>query len=304
MLKIDISNIVNRIRIKITDRCNYRCFFCHGEGSIDFRKELNKEDIEFVLKIFRNLGVRRLKITGGEPLLREDIVYIVRKAKEIGYEDISLTTNGLLLDKYMYDLYKAGLDRIDISLHTLNCDKYIKITGTCREYFYKVVSNIEEISNINFKQVKINMLVTSINVEDILDMLKFAKKIGATLQLIEYMPIGRGIAYFKKYYIPLKSIYYTLSRRAKFITFRRDIHNRPILNIDDVYVEFVMGFRNPDFCSGCRQLRLTSDGRLRYCIYRNDEEDLYNLIKSRDVHGVVDRILKLLSRKSPMFSKL
>ncbi len=301
-MNADLGNLITRIRIKITDRCNYRCFFCHREGSEDDNaRELTEEDIRFVLNIFRKLGISRLKITGGEPLLRRDVVNIVRISKDLGYGDVSLTTNGLLLDLYAKELLKSGLDRIDISLHTLNPKKYAKITGTCVEYFYKVLNNIYDIHDLGFRQVKINMLVTTLNIEDIPEMIRFAKKLNISLQLIEYMPIGRGAIHFKQYYIPLRAVFYVLSRRAKHINFRRDLHNRPILYIDGVRIEFIMGFRNPEFCSGCRQLRLTSDGKLRYCIYRNDYEDIYDMIKSRDEYSIVKSILRIVERRRPMF---
>ncbi|NPB00129.1 MAG: GTP 3',8-cyclase MoaA [Crenarchaeota archaeon] len=298
---MNTNNIIDRVRIKVTDRCNYRCFFCHHEGSQE-NTELTLEEIEFALEVFKELGIDRVKITGGEPLLRRDVIEIVRRCRELNYRDISLTTNGYYLDNYVEDLYKAGLHRIDISLHTLNPQKYVIITGTSAKAFYKVLDNIYKTCEIPFKEVKINMLVTSLNVEDIPELLRFCKKLGTTLQLIEYMPIGKGVENFRKYYIPLKTIFEILKRRASKIEIRNDLHNRPILYIDNVKIEFVMGFRNPEFCKGCRQIRLTADGKLRLCIYRKTYIDVRKYLATQDEEGLINAYMKLLEIKKPMFT--
>ncbi len=297
---LNTNNIIDRVRIKVTNRCNYNCFFCHREGSQEII-ELSFEEISFALEFFRTVGIERLKITGGEPLLREDIINIVRRGKELGYRDISLTTNGYYLDKYAKPLLTAGLDRIDISLHTLNPKKYTLITGTSKEAFNKVLNNILNICNLPFKEIKINMLVTSINAEDIPVLLEFCRKLGTTLQLIEYMPIGKGVEHFKKYYIPLKTIFEALKRRATRIEIRNDLHNRPILYINETKIEFVMGFRNPEFCKGCRQIRLTADGKLRFCIYRGVSIDVRKHLTNRDKKGLEEAYMKLLEMRNPMF---
>jgi len=297
---LNTNSIIDRIRIKVTDRCNYRCFFCHHEGSQE-ATELSLEEIEFALKVFRDVGIERLKITGGEPLIREDTVDIVRKGRELGYRDISLTTNGYFLDRYCEKLLEAGLHRIDISLHTLNPAKYVIITGTSKEAFTKVLNNIIKTAEKPFREVKINMLVTSINVEDIPELLRFCKKLGTTLQLIEYMPIGKGVENFRKYYIPLRTIFEVLRRRATRIEIRDDLHNRPILYIDDTKIEFVMGFRNPEFCKGCRQIRLTADGKLRFCIYRKVYMDIREYLTNKDKKGIINAYVELTKKRNPMF---
>ncbi len=291
-----------RLRIKVTNKCNYRCFFCHGEGSSETSDLLSPDDIEFIVKTLMKVGVRKFKITGGEPLLRADIVEIIRRIGSHEPEDISLTTNGYFLKDLAKDLRRAGLRRIDVSVHTLCRDKYILLTGV--DGLHRVLEGLAAARDVGFDKVKVNMLVTSLNVDDIPDMMRFCKRNGFTLQLIEYMPIGRGCTHFRRFYIPLRAVYETLKRRASKVLSREDLHRRPILVVDGVEIELIMGFANPEMCRYCTQLRLTSDGRIRGCLYRKDLEiSVLDCVKNRDSEELIRRVKYVISRRRPMFTR-
>ncbi len=294
---------IDRLRIKITHRCNYHCFFCHSEGSTEEKDLITVNDIEFIVRTLSNLGIRRFKITGGEPLLRQDIAEIINVIKKYNPIDISLTTNGYYLEEYAEELRKAGLDRLDVSLHTLDREKYIKMTGV--DGLDKVLRGLVKASEVGFKQVKVNVLVTSVNIEDIPNILNFCKKIGLALQLIEYMPLGRGASLFKRYYIPLGIVYAYLRRKASKVLVRENLHRRPILIVDGVPVEFIFSFSGFEMCKYCTQVRLTSDLKLRGCIYRKDVVvDVLNAVKSQDVNEFIRRFFHLISYRSPRFTQV
>ena len=284
--------------MKVTCKCNLNCIFCHREGSRETRDLLTVEDYRFIAEACYRAGIRKFKITGGEPLTRSDIVDIVRVFAQYG--EVSMTTNGTLLQRYLRNLHAAGLSRINISLHTLDRGKYRFITG--RDLLDTVVDNIIEASRIGFRQVKINMIVMSINVDEIPKMIEFCREHRLTLQLIELMPIGISSELFSKLHVPLRPILEKLKKSTGKVEIRRDLHNRPIVYIDDVPVEFVMGLNNPEFCKACSQVRLTSDGKLRGCIYRPLEVNVYRFIKQRDAERLINAIFELRRSWTPMWT--
>ena len=290
---------INRLRIKITNKCNFNCFFCHNEGSFESNDLLTSQDFDFIADTCTKLGIKRFKITGGEPLLRNDVVDIISTLRKYTDDDISMSTNGYYLDIYARKLKKVGLDRIDISIHSLNRKVYKEITGI--NALDKVLSNLKLVVELGFKQIKINILAMTINVHEIPSFIKLAQKLSVDLQIIELMPIGRGKEIFSKYHVDVYEILNKLKDKASRIYYRGDLHNRPILEVNGIKIEFVKGFCNPDFCKNCKQIRLTSDGKLKGCIYRNIEIDVLNIIKNRNEIEFVRSIERLLSMRKPMF---
>ena len=160
-----LTSKVTRLRIKVTNKCNYRCFFCHREGTYENDDKLTVKDIEFIAKVCTKLGITKFKITGGEPLLRQDIVDIIYAIRKHTNDDISMSTNGYYLDTYYRDLKRAGLDRIDISIHSLSRTTYKLITGV--NALDRVLRSLKLVSETGFRQVKINVLVMTINIREI-----------------------------------------------------------------------------------------------------------------------------------------
>jgi cyclic pyranopterin phosphate synthase len=290
-----------KLRIVVNSVCNYRCFFCHFEGQGRFlNRELSPEDIGFVASVAKEFGVEDFKITGGEPLLRKDIVKVVDELSRVGPKDLSMTTNGYFLDIYAKDLLRHGLMRLNISLHSLNREKYRFITGV--DALDKVLENIDYVSNLGFKQIKINMVVLrGLNTDEIPMMIRFAAKYGFVLQLIELMPMGDGFPIFARYYDDLSDIINWLNRHGKLIGTRKDLHNRPLYEVDGVKVEIVKNYNNPTFCAGCTTMRLTSDGRLKTCLYKEPVVDLWPYIKNRDREGLRRAFIYANSLRRPNF---
>jgi len=290
-----------KLRIVVDSVCNYRCLFCHFEGQSKFLgRELSAEDIGFTASVAKELGVDDFKITGGEPLLRRDIVKVVDEINKVNPKDLSMTTNGYLLDVYAKDLLEHGLNRLNISLHSLDRGKYRFITGV--DALDKVLDNIDYVSNLGFKQIKLNMVVLrGLNTDEIPMMIRFAAKYGFVLQLIELMPMGDGFPIFARYYDDLSDIISWLNKHGKLIGTRKDLHNRPLYEVDGVRVEIVKNYNNPTFCAGCTTMRLTSDGKLKTCLYKEPVVDLWPYIKNRDREGLKKAMIYANSLRRPNF---
>jgi len=265
---------VKSIRVSITERCNLRCFYCHREGEWHaHRDEMTPEEIERILRIARKLDIRKVKFTGGEPLVRDDAVEIVRRASKIMDRDVSLTTNGTLLKKYARDLKDAGLMRVNISLDTLNADRYERITGL--RLLNDVIDGIYEAVEL-FNPVKLNfVLLKGINEDEIEDMIRFSSETGAILQIIELeAPVEKEqTSFFRKYHVNPKFLEEHLEKIAERVMFN-ELHRRRryIFNLSGkrAEVEIVRPMHNSEFCMNCTRIRLTSDGKLKPCLLRND----------------------------------
>ncbi|EEB73847.1 GTP 3',8-cyclase MoaA [Thermococcus sp. AM4] len=289
---------VTNLRISLTQECNFRCFFCHREGQRFLAKnEMMPEEIERLVRIASRLGIRKVKLTGGEPTVREDIIEIVRRIKPY-VKDLSMTTNGSRLKELAEPLAKAGLDRVNVSLHSLKPDVYKRITGV--DIFETVLEGIEEAVKY-LSPVKLNMTVMKgLNDGEIWDMIDFSAKTGAILQLIE-LEAPREMtetAFFRKYFYPLRPVERELEKRAVEIRERR-MHRRRKYFIPTDYgiaeVEVVRAMHNTVFCANCTRLRVTSDGKFKTCLLRND--DLIDFLSAmRD--GASDEELVDIFRKA------
>ncbi len=265
---------VKSIRVSITERCNLRCFYCHREGEWHrHRNEMSPEEIERILKIASELGIKKVKFTGGEPMVRDDVVEIVRRAAPLMPRDVSMTTNGTLLKKYARELKDAGLMRVNVSLDTLDPEKYRRITGL--PYLQDVIDGIKEAMDV-FGIVKLNyVLLRGLNDDELEDMLRFAAETGAVLQIIELeAPVEKEqTEFFRKYHLNPKFIEEELEKIADEIKYN-ELHRRKrfMFSVDGkrAEVEIVRPMHNSEFCMNCTRIRLTSDGKLKPCLLRND----------------------------------
>ena len=172
------------LRITLTNRCNVNCVYCHHDGMVTSREEMTPDELYTICKIAKNLGVQKIRLSGGEPLIRKDIVEIVEKINSLGFKDISMTSNGILLEKYAQDLKDAGLNRINVSLDTLNRETYEFITR--KDYLESAKAGILKAVEVGMYPVKINMVIMKdINQNEVKDMFKFCKENNMVLQLIE-----------------------------------------------------------------------------------------------------------------------
>lgn len=263
---------VDYLRISLTQRCDHFCFFCHREGEKSVGRELTPKEIQSIVRAGTSLGIRRVKLTGGEPLMRADILRIVRIISPL-VDDLSLTTNGSRLEDIALDLKRAGLDRVNVSLHSLTHETHRQITKT--DDLDKVKHGIARAIEVGLSPVKINMTVLSgVNDSEIKALMTYAAEVGATLQIIElqYMPDDNEDLW-NKYWADLKPIEDELADSTDEIT-TRELHSRNeyIIPLGDskVKVEVVRPTKNAEFCSHCTRLRITSDGQIKSCLLRND----------------------------------
>ncbi|MFA6089364.1 MAG: GTP 3',8-cyclase MoaA [Candidatus Woesearchaeota archaeon] len=271
---------ISNLRMSITNRCNLSCAYCHKEGNPNTDKEMTLEEIKERLSAAQELKIKELKITGGEPLLRKDIIQIVEIAKECNFTDISITTNATLLAPIAQNLKDAGLTRINIGCDSLS-ENTTKNT--------KIISNsLAKAKEAGFKQIKLNMLVLKgINDNKIEDMIMFAKENDCILQIIELIPLNVDKEFFKQHHMPLTEIEKRLESISEIII-TRDLQNRKQFKINNNIIETV-GPSNDHFCKNCKKIRITADGQIKPCIMVNS-----NLVPFKDKQSILDAIDKKL----------
>jgi len=227
------------------------------------------DEIVRIAKIAVSLGISRIKLTGGEPLMREDICAIIKGIAAVpDLKDLSMTTNGAMLSSMAKELRACGLKRVNISLPTLNAETYTKLTEGKLE---NVLDGVKAAVAAGFNPVKLNMVILKgINVDAVQEMMDFARQTGTILQLIELAPINVNDAYYAMYHKFLNGQEEMLRQKALSIETRHFIQNRRIYRLPDVTVEIVHPTENGEFCAHCTRLRVTSDGKLKPCLMRND----------------------------------
>jgi cyclic pyranopterin phosphate synthase len=263
------------LRISITQRCNLRCDYCHKEGeeiascSRGTAEEMTVDEIVRIVRIGVSLGIARIKLTGGEPLMRKDLCEIVKGIAVItDLKDLSMTTNGTMLGFQAQELRACGLKRVNISFPTLNADVYHKLTDGMIE---NVLEGVKAAVAAGFHPVKLNVVILNgVNVDAVPNMMDFARQTGTILQLIELDPINVDAAYYSIHHNFLSEHEEMLRQKALKIETRHLMHNRHIYHLPDVTVEVVHPIENREFCAHCTRLRVTSDGKLKSCLMRND----------------------------------
>jgi cyclic pyranopterin phosphate synthase len=257
-------------------------------------EKMTLQEIVLITKTAINLGIARVKLTGGEPLMRKDIREIVAGIAAVaGLKDLSLTTNGLLLSNIAKELHDAGLNRINISLPSLNPETYNKLTGGKLE---DTLAGVKAAVEAGFCPVKLNMVILKgVNVNDIPAMIEYAAKTGVILQLIELDPVNVSNSYYSTHHRSLDEQEEMLRQKAVTIEKRHLMHNRLIYHLPNVAVEVVHPIENTDFCMHCTRMRVTSDGKLKPCLMRNDNlTDILTPIRQ----GASDEELKQLFVKA------
>jgi len=271
MLKDSYGRPVTNLRISLTQRCNLACPFCHKEGdNRHLQIEMTPQEIQRIVSIAASFDVDKIKLTGGEPLLREDIQEVVARIRAVPrISDIGITTNGILLEELAAPLKAAGLDRVNVSLGTLRKETYRKMTGV--DALDKVLRGVSEAARVGLKPVKLNMVVLrGVNDDQIWEMLDFSKKDGLVLQLIEVESDTSEEEYYKLFHRDFSAIEETLQSKAERVVIRDMQHRRKFFLKDDGEVEVVRPMHNTEFCAHCTRIRLTSDGKLKPCLFRSD----------------------------------
>ena len=273
---------INYLRVSVTDRCNLRCTYCRPKEGISLKGHddiLRYEEITRVIEQAANMGFIKIRLTGGEPLVRRGFVDFVASLRKIkGLQDISLTTNGILLDQFAHDIFAAGIRRINISLDSLNKDKYFKITGGGN--LADVMRGIEAAEKAGFAPIKINTVVMrGFNDDEIMDFARLAMQKPYQIRFIELMPISEVNVNQPKDFLPNVHLLDEIGRHFQLQALgkKKKMTDGParIYKLSGGAGE--LGFINPvsdHFCATCNRLRLTADGKLRACLLNESEIDL------------------------------
>lgn len=289
---------IHDLRISVTDRCNFRCTYCmpkeiFGDDFVFLSKNelLSFEEIYRIARIFAELGVKKLRLTGGEPLMRRGLPELIGKLQTIeGIEDIGLTTNAVLLGQHAQPLYDAGLRRLNISLDALDPDVFGQINGRGIAPDL-ILQNIRKAKDIGFT-IKVNMVVQKgVNEHEILPMAAYFKKLGITLRFIEFMDVGNDNGWSFKKVVTKKEIYTMLSEVHELVPaeeqYYGEVAKRYRYAGTDTEVGFITSV-SESFCSTCTRARLSSEGKIYTCLFASEGFDLRELIRS----GMTDEELR------------
>jgi len=302
MLLDRYHRVVNYLRISVTDRCNLRCRYCRpaeGEELLPHGEILTFEEILQVVRVFASHGIRKVRLTGGEPLVRKGIVELVKEiVATSGIEDVSLTTNGVLLAEYARDLREAGLKRINVSLDTLRPERFAYITR--RDHFKEVWRGIEEAMRVGLHPVKINVVaLRGINDDEIEDFARLSIDHPLHVRFIEFMPVGEN-RWEEGKVLTCEEIRRRLEVLGELIPVPAGELDGPARRFRIHGGKGEVGFISPlsaRFCATCNRLRLTADGKIRACLFSDDEVDLKAVLRAG---GGEEGILKALRRALEM----
>jgi len=277
---------INNLRISVTDRCNFRCRYCMPEEGMQWmaRSELlTFEELARLSRIFASLGVQHIRLTGGEPLMRKDLHLLVRQISGIkGIEDLALTTNGYFLAEQAEGLHAAGLRRINVSLDSLDPVKFNAMTR--RDYFDRVWNGIEIIDRLGIRPIKLNVvLIRGINEDEIPKFAHLARSRSFVIRFIEFMPIGSDDGWTPEKVVTTKEIIAAMEEsvgKRLLPVERRGSQPADRYTFEDGIGEIGMiGSVSEPFCDHCNRVRITSDGKLRTCLFSLAETDLRVLLR-------------------------
>ncbi|MGX9134304.1 GTP 3',8-cyclase MoaA [Rummeliibacillus sp. JY-2-4R] len=313
LLQDQLQRPLRDLRISVTDRCNFRCQYCMPAEIFgpDFaflpsEKILSFEEIERLVKIFVSLGVKKVRITGGEPLLRRDLPKLIERIHRIvGVEDIALTTNGTLLKKYANDLAKAGLSRVSVSLDSLNEERFFEMNGH-RGKVKTVLEGIEKAAEAGL-HVKINMVVQKgVNEQDIVSMANFFKDKKHILRFIEYMDVGNSNGWKLDDVVSKKEIidqiHQVFPLKPVEPNYKGEVAKRFQYQKNQGEIGVISSVTE-SFCSTCSRARISAEGKLYTCLFATDGTDLRELIRSgQDDASIIKCISDVWENRTDRYS--
>ena len=308
-LRDSYNRPIRDLRVSLTDRCNFRCFYClpHGEPPIAPKEQmLSYEEIEYVCEIFVGLGIEKIRLTGGEPMLRRDIETIIQKLtrlKSAGLQDLALTTNGYYLPERAQSLKDAGLDRVTISLDSLKRDVFKRMTGV--DVLDKVLAGIAAAKKAGLEPIKINaVIVRGHNEDEVADFAAFAREYDVKMRFIEFMPLDSGHEWSRDDVVSGKEIRERISERFPLV--RVDVARGSDTSSRYRFADGAPGeigviapVTEP-FCGACSRIRLTADGQIRTCLFSTVEHSLRDVVRSGASRAeIVEYIHSVVLKKEP-----
>ena len=296
-MKDSYGREINYLRISLTDRCNLRCIYCMPEKGIEkvsHEDILTLEEVYEITEAFVELGINKIRFTGGEPLTRKGIVSLIERVSKLsGVKDLAMTTNGILLEKFAPSLKEAGLNRVNISLDTLKEEKYAYITrgGKLEE----ILKGIEEARKVGLIPIKINaVLIGGFNDDEIIDFVKLTEKEEIDVRFIELMPVGEAAPWAKEKFVSNSIV---LDKVKELAPVEREDNSSPAVYYKLPNGKGKVGLINPitcKFCENCNRIRLTSQGKLKLCLHSNKEIDIKEALRNgEDIKKLIaDSILE------------
>lgn len=290
-MKDSFGRKINYLRVSVTDLCNLRCKYCMPKEGIckrDHDDILTLEETEEIIKVFVSLGIDKVRITGGEPLVRKGILDLISNVGQLeGIKDFAITTNGLLLKRYAKDLKNRGLNRVNISLDTLNKNKYKEITRGGD--LTKVLEGIDEARMVGLSPIKINtVLIGGFNDHEIRDFVNLTVKDNIDVRFIELMPIGEAQNWAIENFISNDIV---LDKVRELMKIKGEDPSSPAIYYKMPEGKGKVGIINPitcKFCDYCNRVRITSTGKLKLCLHSDDEIDLKKVIREgKDLKEII-----------------
>ncbi len=276
------GRIIRDLRISLTDRCNFRCFYCLPHGEPAWAKKetlLSFEEIEILAEIFVSLGIEKIRLTGGEPLIRRDVPVLVKKLSRLRPQlrDIALTTNGYDFERHAAALTESGLDRVTFSLDTLRPERFTEITGI--DGFDRVTASIKTAKALGLEPIKVNaVVVRGRNDDEIVDFAAFARKHSISMRFIEYMPLDAGHDWQRDQVVAGGEIRHAINEAFPLVQKdegRGSSTAQTYRFADGASGEIgIIAPVTEMFCGACSRIRLTADGQIRTCLFSNVEYDL------------------------------
>lgn len=296
MLVDRFGRVIENLRLSVTSRCNLNCIFCHAEGYTPTAcnktdaEEMSLSEILKVVKVCATQGIRSVKITGGEPLLRWDIQRLVEGISQIeGIEEVSMVSNGTLLEPLAGRLKKAGLKRINVSVHTTRRDTYEKLTG--KDLWKEAVKGLKKAKKVGL-ETKMNVaVIKGYNDDELFDIVEFAEELGVNLQLIEYHSPHFIRPEFKLFYYSLGTFEKELERRAVRVYERKMNRRKRFEMSSGIYVETVRPMFNSDFCANCRRIRVMGYA-FKPCLMKSIVVPFEKAFRSENPEKEIEKALK------------
>ncbi len=308
LLKDSYGRAIRDLRVSLTDRCNFRCFYClpHGEPPIAPKEQmLSYEEIEYICDIFVSLGIEKIRLTGGEPMMRRDIETIITKLSKLKPRllDLALTTNGYFLPGRAQGLKDAGLDRITISIDSLKPETFKRMTGV--DVIDKVLEGIDAAKRAGLAPIKVNaVIVRGYNETEVADFAEFAREHDIQMRFIEFMPLDSGHEWSKEMVVPGREILARIEERFSLapLEAKRGSETSARYRFADNSpgeIGIIAPVTEP-FCGACSRIRLTADGQIRTCLFSTVEHSLRDVLRSNATrHEIIDYIASVVWKKEP-----